>query len=270
MSTIREFVATTLGRKVANNRIEWWKHGNKDYQCVELIYFYLKEVFWKSRVFSLWDWKNNHISLVKNYWFEKQKNTKDFIAKRWDIVSFWATPDNIHWHVAIVLFADINFMYVLEQNAWTWGQEGEWRDAVTIRKKSYSNVTGIVRYKNIDEIVSKSFYDKVVFDNNESIFFETKETRVKRRAAAKWLYYAFTGTFDGWEQIWVSKNLDDPIIRQDFAHVLMWSLNNVRWMKVTLDDLKNKYNIWSGVRPWDQLTPFEFDVMLNNMVKKFK
>lgn len=269
MSTIREFVE------------KWgWKGYDFDksatdkykFQCVDLIKLFCMEPLGieKKDLWIFGNGKDTTKKLWEKYSFESY--TPKEYPKRWDVVSFRALPKNENfWHVAIVLGVDDNGnIFYLDQNSWRWSWTWRGSDSITIRKiwEKYnsSDIVWYAKCKFINDVINKDLFDKIIFENqgyiNETLW-------VSRKNAVQGMYFIFHWNFDGWEKIWITKELERAVLRREFAYMLRGYLKNIRWIEVSYDDLIHKYNVWSGSRPEEKLTPFELNVMLKNMKKIF-
>ena len=264
MSTIREFVEKSL----KSGRIDF--NGDNDYQCVELIKVYLRDVFWKT-VWSLWDWKKTYLG-TKKYWFEDFLYDKNFQEKRpklWDVISFWATSWNKYGHTALVLGSDQDFIYVLEQNYWSWNWDWKWKNSLTIREKKYYNISGITRSSEILDKVSENILDKVSFYTWVHIW----QNNIKRKNVLEPLFYFLAWYKDNlnwknFKDLWIIKNLENNATRQELAYIILAFLNKILAKNLSLQDLQN-IGIWNWQRPNDKVTGYEFTLMINKTKEVF-
>lgn len=147
------------------------------YQCVDLILYYLNEVF---NIQSPYVWNAISSTTTKNTTLNKlfsQINyTKGLIPQAWDIVIFKPTSSNIYWHIAIVDYNSTETqLNVIEQNASTWNGSWLWRDSITFRSKSYDNVVCFFRYTNPINLITDSIMSQFENIKKAQIFNTSKE-----------------------------------------------------------------------------------------------
>lgn len=94
------------------------------YQCVDLIRYYCWEVF-NYNMGQLSSAKDANIKTTFP-WFQLVKvGTEDL--RSWDIITFWATKNNKHGHIAIVDNYNQDGVFIAEQN-WVWGANKKTKD----------------------------------------------------------------------------------------------------------------------------------------------
>lgn len=124
-------------------------------QCVDLIKYYLDEVFdikpgaWGDAHAYYNEWTTYTDKLQKN--FTRIANTPDFVPKKGDIM-VWGKTLNGNWgHVALCDgVGDTTYFYSYDNN-WTGNH-----DAVTRIKHNYSHVLGVLRPKDQTKVTGKA------------------------------------------------------------------------------------------------------------------
>lgn len=255
MTTIREYVEKNLGWRTPIGK--YW------HQCVDLVKHFLLDVFWKE-TWAIWNWKDT-FSWILKYGFKTldyNKSDEEKQPRLGDIISFWATRNNKYWHTWIVLGADEDGIYILEQNAWNWNGDGTWWNSITIRKKNYSNITWISRAKNILDILKNEKLDEVSFKTWIHIW----EKSIKRKYILKPLFYFLAWSksinWKNYKNLWITSNLENNTTRQELAYIILAFLNKILWKNLSLQDLQNN-GIWNWQRVNDKVTGYEFTLMLN-------
>jgi len=148
----KEYIDAYLNQKVDYDWVYW-------YQCVDLVKHFSKKVLW----IELWgfgwsakSWFDNGM-WISSKWFIKYNNTPDWIPEPWSIIFWKWWPYEQYWHTAIVVYADINNIKVLEQNAlWTWNWE--WVNAIRLHNYNYDYVAGWYT----KEVEKKSYWDILI------------------------------------------------------------------------------------------------------------
>jgi len=120
----------------------WWQ-----YQCVDLIRQYIKEMWWQQPS-PLWNNWCKYFALNPYYYFnpekfERVKNTISNKPEQWDIVIF-SKPISTG-HIALVDSANYLSLKVLEQNAWS--GDGSWLGTNAIKLWTYSYYNVMWRFK---------------------------------------------------------------------------------------------------------------------------
>lgn len=94
-----------------------WKYVDMDgyywFQCVDLIRHYCRSVH-NYNMGRLPSAKDANLQTTFPGWMELRVWVDDF--RRWDIIVTWATPENRHWHIAIVHKQLKDGIEILEQN----------------------------------------------------------------------------------------------------------------------------------------------------------
>ena len=138
--TFDEFVNTYKGSHIDYD-------GVAGYQCVDLIKYYLRDVF--DIYAGAWGnakdyWNITNRANVSEY-FYNVPNTPDLVVERGDIVVWGAMPGNPYGHVAIGLgLGDVNGFQSLDQN---WGNSFQ-EQAVRQIGHNFNYVIGVLRVKN--------------------------------------------------------------------------------------------------------------------------
>lgn len=162
-------------------------------QCVDLIKYYLKEVFglnpgaWGD-AHCYYDNFNNISALAKN--FTRIANTPSFVPQKGDIV-VWSPSLNGGWgHIAIATGeGNTTYFYSYDQN-W-YGNH----DACKMVKHNYNHVYGVLRPKDKTKVtgVKKSSSTKTVAELAKEVIagkWGVGETRKKKLTAAGYNYNA--------------------------------------------------------------------------------
>lgn len=160
-------------------------------QCVDLIKYYLKEVFglnpgaWGD-AHCYYDNFNNISALTKN--FVRIANTPSFVPQKGDIV-VWAPSLNGGWgHIAIATGqGDTKCFYSHDQN-WTGNH-----DACTKIKHNYNHVYGVLRPKDQTKVTGVKKVKKSVSTLAKEVIsgkWGVGETRKKKLTAAGYNYNA--------------------------------------------------------------------------------
>ena len=135
MLTIEQFLFTHEWDKI--EEVWYWA------QCVALVKAYTKEVLWVT-LWSFWwsanNWYKNIANTFKLDMWKKIPNTPQAIPEKWSLIFFKWSNLSEYWHVAIVLYADINNITVIEQNWGNWTWTGTWADAIRTHEYNYSQV----------------------------------------------------------------------------------------------------------------------------------
>lgn len=160
-------------------------------QCVDLIKYYLKEVFginpgaWGD-AHCYYDNFNNISALTKN--FVRIANTPSFVPQKGDIV-VWAPSLNGGWgHIAIATGqGDTKCFYSHDQN-WTGNH-----DACKMVKHNYNHVYGVLRPKDQAKVTGVKKVKKSVSTLAKEVIsgkWGVGETRKKKLTAAGYNYNA--------------------------------------------------------------------------------
>jgi hypothetical protein len=131
---LKQFVEKYLGVKV-----DFDNYAGA--QCVDLYRQYCQDVLDMPKNESVKSakelWSLYDTTTIQKKYLQKIINTPSFIPDQGDFVIF---GDGEHGHVAIVLFANVNYMIVLEQ-------DGYKQDGAKSAMYNYNNVLGFLRYK---------------------------------------------------------------------------------------------------------------------------
>lgn len=284
MTTIREFVEKYLWKRVDESWNDRWNYHcfpnaktKWCHQCWALIKFFCKNVF-GTNIWAFWGWvfnwfKKKSTFSEKNYeYLDKTKDGKILIPKRWDIIFFDKSKENFYyWHIWIVLFANEEKIYVLEQNAWNWDWFWTWKNKIKISEKSYNWVLGYHRYKDISSKIKEDLFDKIVFE--KSIYIWEWNDWLKRADVVELVFFylsKFNKNFNwkNFKNLWITSNLNYNTTRQELAYIILAFLNKILGKNLKIEDLKNAW-IWNWQRPNDRLKWIEFTFMLNKTMEVY-
>lgn len=130
---ISQAAQALIWKKVSENPIFW-------YQCVALVKYFCKIVYWVelwSFGWSAKNWFSNPTTFDKIFF--SQKN--NWVPKPWTII-FFDNMFGIYGHTGVVLKADEKNISILEQNWWLGSWKWTWVDAIITHSYSYKNVIG--------------------------------------------------------------------------------------------------------------------------------
>ena len=289
MSTIREFVEKKEGKRVDKwwweshgddtfytIELKWWKKINCwYYQCASLINTFCRDVYWIELWAFWWDgwainwYKNNTTFPSSSFsYIEPTKIVnnvkKNVIPKRWDIIFFKKAPSNYnYWHIWVVLYADEESIYYLDQNAWSWTWFWKGSDSISIRKRNwYWTVVWYHRYKNIKVKVEEDLFDKIV--HNHWFYIWEWKWKIKKEDAVEKIFYYLSNNkkefnWKTFKNIWDKKTW--IATRLDILNMILDYLNQIRWKKYKFQDLQLKW-VWNWKNSSSSVTGFEFTIMV--------
>lgn len=289
MSTIRKFIVNYKWKKVDESWKDRWDFKcfpdsltKWCHQCGALVKFFCSTVYWtKIGAFGGWvaNWyKNNTTFPSSSYsYIEATKVVnnikKTIIPKRWDIIFFEKDPSNYnYWHIWIVLSATARNIYILEQNAWNWDWFWNWNNAIRISTKSYSNILGYHRYKNIWSKVKEDLFDEIVHE--KWIYIWEADNNLKRWDVVKLIFYFLSKYNDNknwknYKSLWITTRLNDNTTRQEMAYIILTYLNKILNKNLKIQDIQKLW-IWNWQRPNDRLNGYDFTFMVNKTMEIYK
>jgi len=132
--TLKQFVEKYLGVKV-----DYDNYAGA--QCVDLYRQYCKDVLnmpESEKVESAKHlWELHDRTVIQKQYLQKVYNTTDFVPNQGDFVIYGSGK---HGHVAIVLFANVSYLIVFEQDGYA-------QDGAKPAMRNYKDVLGFLRFK---------------------------------------------------------------------------------------------------------------------------
>lgn len=247
--SIKDFVETYIGKAVdewGNNRgyhqcfpesATKWCH-----QCGSLVKYFCKTVY-NTPNNTLGDAGSGYD--VNNAFFrdyERISNTE--IPKRWDIVVFRRDSSNWNYgHIGIVLYADNDLLYFLEQNAGNGDGYWKWGNAIRISvRQKWDRVIWYRRFPGIQKIIKKHEFDDLLYNGAPYIW---EATNFLRRSDVAEKIKKYFGKVS-----WNQERPNDATTRAELAIMIS---------RVSGKNINNIYN-WS--RPNENVTAIEFTIMM--------
>lgn len=248
--TIKHFVESYVGSAVDENgnfrgTYQCFPHSATKgcHQCVSLVKYFCKYIYGTPNA-TFGDAANGattNCAFLNGY----QILASTTVPKRGDIVVFKRASTNWNYgHIGIVLAADENSLYFLEQNAGSGDGYGTGNNSIRISKTGYSQVLAFRRHNSVTNIVLQDEFDRLVFEGAPYIWEATNN--LKRIDVAGHIVKHF-----GASNFWNGSRPNAAITRRELAIMISQASG------------KNTSVLYNGSRPHDQATGVEFTIMMH-------